>query len=216
MANAIILHRRRVEKIEPGNQSFMSNGTFLAPYTATYNVKLYGSTHKAGTGGSGGTPNNIFGGGGGGGGGGRSNGDFVVTCQCALAKNELLTITINENIVSFGSYASLATGTAAGNGGSGGSPFSIEGSVLDYEGGNGGVGEGTYTIAAPAGYTISGDNGGSSGHSGSDGDILNPGAGGTGGIYGGGTGGTGDGVNSGRTTGQDGTIGHIDISWGGK
>lgn len=53
MANAIILHRRRSEKIEPGSQTFTANGVFVAPYSTTYMISITGSRNKAGNGGDG-------------------------------------------------------------------------------------------------------------------------------------------------------------------
>lgn len=79
MANAIILHRRKAaEVIQPGSQTFTGNGTFVAPYSTIYVVKLTGSCHKAGNGGNGGdgsgyyNPNTGMGCAGGGGGGGKA------------------------------------------------------------------------------------------------------------------------------------------------
>lgn len=231
MANAIILHRRRSEKIEPGSQTFTGNGTFTAPYTTTYNIVVVGSSHKAGNGGSGGEAfasgdmADFFAnsGGGGGGGGGQSNG-YSVTCHFEMQKNESYVITINENIVSVGSAVSVATGTHAYNGNS--SPSD--------SGAAGGAGEGSHTVVAPSGWTSSGVNTGLSGQTGSDGDYtfnifealrgnLDGGTGGNGGSYGGGQGGDGQsliqGSASGTTTGAAGyaaVIGSITISWGGN
>ena len=216
MANAIILHRRRGEKIVPGSQTFTSNGVFVAPYSAVYSLILYGSAHKAGNGGHGGTNDSHLAGGGGGGGGGRSH-SFAVSCQCQLTKGAKIPITINESVVSLGNYASVATGTAAKNGLSGGNARlpSSAGS-----GGSGGAGEGKHTISVPGNYTTAGSNTGTSGGDGGDGSGTSEGYGGSGGYFGGGKGGRGAGsFDDNYPNGTDGVasvIGKIEISWGGN
>ena len=176
---------------------------------------LYGSAHKAGNGGRGGGNEVHFGGGGGGGGGGRSHSNFAVTCQCKLVKGEEIPVTVNENMVSLGNYASVATGIAAKNGGSGSSGDIVS---QEYgEGGSGGAGEGPHTLSVPGEYTTSGSNTGSSGGNGRSGSFFSGGGGGSSGYYGGGTGGHGaadDDYESGET-GVSRVIGRIEISWGG-
>lgn len=227
MANAIILHRRRSEKIEPGTQKFTANDTFTVPYSTAYTIVMVGSSGKAGNGGKGGDAtfleagNNfrIDGGGGGGGGGGQSKG-YTVSFSITLKKGEKIDVTINKSVVSFGSYATVATGTAAQNG--------TDASGRDI--GHGGQGEGKHTVSAPSGWAASGTNSGTSGGSGSYGasDIIfdNPtfvpgGPGGKAGTYNGGKGGLGgdyknsdylNGVNG--ATGKAAVIGNIQISWG--
>ena len=221
MANAIILHRRRrAEVVVPGSQTFTANGAFVAPYTALYAVMLYGSAHKAGKGGSGGGSDAHAGGGGGGGGGGQSHRNFAVSCQCKLTKGTEIPVTVNENMVSLGSYASVATGTAAKNGGTGGSG-NISGDLeTEYgEGGAGGAGEGPHLISVPGEYTTSGSNTGGAGKDGARGGSFSGGSGGAGGNKGGGSGGRGDDGDGGRGSGRPGAaavIGKIEISWGGN
>ena len=242
MANAIILHRRRSEKIEPGSQTFSANGVFVAPYSAIYAVKLTGSCHKAGNGGKGGRGRGYYdsdtgfgcaGGGGGGGGGGKAQ-NYVVTAEVPLKKGQSYTITVNENIVSVGSEISLATGSAAGNGGD------ARNSGVDIgdqnAGGIGGAGEGSHVVSTSHTYTTSGRANGTSGQSGDYGDYTNNanpwveysgGAGGNGGTTGGGRGGDGgsctyDIGNFQEESGERGSsgsarvIGSITISWGGN
>ena len=217
MANAIILHRRRSEKIEPGSQTFTANGVFIAPYSAVYSLILYGSAHKAGNGGHGGTNDSHLAGGGGGGGGGRSHSNFAVSCQCQLTKGAKIPITINESMVSLGNYASVATGTAAENGSSGGNARLP--SRAGY-GGSGGAGEGKHTISVPGNYTTAGSDTGTSGDDGGDGSGTREGYGGSGGYFGGGRGGRGAGsFDDNYPDGTDGVasvIGKIEISWGGN
>lgn len=227
MANAIILHRRRSEKIEPGTQKFTANDTFTVPYSTVYTIVMVGSSGKAGNGGKGGDAiveqlgqyYYIYGGGGGGGGGGQSKG-YTVSFSITLKKGEKIGVTINKSIISFGSYASVATGTAAQNG-------------TDASGRNigvGGQGEGKHTVSAPSGWVASGTNSGISGGNGIYGavdDVANNpaflpgGPGGYAGTYNGGEGGEGgdytdpeylNGANG--ATGKAAVIGNIQISWG--
>lgn len=217
MANAIILHRRKAEVVQPGSQTFSGNGTFVVPYTTLYAVVLYGSAHKAGNGGDGGLNDIHIPGGGGGGGGGRSHSNFAVSCQCSLKKGEEISVTVNENMVSLGSYASVATGTAARNGSNGGN-----GRIPDRDGygGSGGAGEGKHTISVPGDYTTSGSDTGDSGQDGMDGYRTSGGHGGSGGNWGGGSGGRGAGAFDDRVNlggkGVSAVLGKIEISWGGN
>lgn len=243
MANAIILHRRRrAEVVVPGSQTFDANGVFVAPYSTTYIVVLTGSCHKAGKGGNGGrgrgyySPGTGFGcaGGGGGGGGGGKAQNYVATADVPLVKGQSYAITVNENIVSVGSEISLATGSAAGNGGdarNGGVDIGDQ-----YAGGTGGSGEGSHTISTSHTYTTSGRANGTSGEGGDYGDYAdnaeihvwyNGGTGGSGGTTGGGRGGDGgrckyligdfDEESGGRgSSGSARVIGSITISWGGN
>lgn len=227
MANAIILHRRRSEKIEPGTQRFTANDTFTVPYSTVYTIVMVGSSGKAGDGGKGGNAtffeagNNsrIDGGGGGGGGGGQSKG-YTVSFSITLKKGEKIDVTINKSVVSFGSYATVATGTAATNG------TDASGKSVGF----GGHAEWAHTVSAPSGWVASGTNFGTSGENGSYGasDIIfnNPafvpgGVGGQAGTYNGGKGGDGgdytdseylNGANG--ATGKAAVIGNIQISWG--
>lgn len=242
MANAIILHRRRSEKIEPGSQTFTGNGVFVAPYSTTYIVALTGSCHKAGNGGNGGRGRGYFhtgtgsgcaGGGGGGGGGGKAR-NYVVTADVPLVKGQSYSVTVNENMVSVANEISLATGTAAENGGD------ARRSGIDIgdnrAGGSGGSGEGRHTLSTTHSYTISGSSNGASGEDGGYGKYedaaeayvwYDGGTGGSGGTTGGGRGGDGgrckyligdfDEESGERgSSGSARVIGSITISWGGN
>lgn len=242
MANAIILHRRRGEKIEPGSRTFTGNGTFVAPYSTTYIVVLTGSCHKAGNGGNGGRGRGYYstgtgfgcaGGGGGGGGGGKAQ-NYVVTADVPLVKGQSYSVTVNENMVSVANEISLATGSAAGNGGdarNGGVDIGDH-----YAGGTGGSGEGSHTISTSHTYTTSGRANGTSGEGGDYGDYADDaeayvwydgGTGGSGGTTGGGRGGDGGKCKyligdfdeeSGEkgSSGSARVIGSVTISWGGN
>lgn len=242
MANAIILHRRRSEKIEPGSQTFTSNGVFVAPYSTTYIVALTGSCHKAGNGGNGGRGRGYYdtetgfgcaGGGGGGGGGGKAQ-NYVVTADVPLVKGQSYSVTVNENMVSVANEISLATGTPAKDGGD---ATSSGVDVGDYNaGGRGGSGEGQHTLSTTHSYTTSGSSNGTSGSNGSYGDYADDaephlwydgGTGGSGGTTGGGRGGDGGRCryvigNFDEESGERGSsgsarvIGSITISWGGN
>lgn len=218
------------EPVIPGSQTFASNGTFVAPYTTTYNILINSSRHKAGAGGSGGAADVIDdvdyfsakAGGGGGGGGGQSN-EYQVLTSLTMKKNESYIITVNENMISIGDKVSIATGTAAKDGND----------SSNYRGAAGGVGEGSHTVITPFEYTFNGVNSGTSGGNGNNGDdtmdifealltTLYGGDGGNGGSYGGGKGGNGQnlirgsfGSNSTQgTSGYAASVGSITISWG--
>ena len=242
MANAIILHRRRSEKIETGSQTFTRNGTFVAPYSTTYIVALTGSCHKAGNGGNGGRGRGYYhsetgfgcaGGGGGGGGGGKAP-NYVVTADVPLVKGQSYSVTVNENMVSVANEISLATGTSAKDGGD------ARRSGVDIgdhrAGGIGGAGEGSHVVSTSHTYTTSGRANGTSGQSGDYGDYADDaetdlwydgGTGGSGGTTGGGRGGDGgrckyiigDFDKESGESGSSGSarvIGSITISWGGN
>lgn len=217
MINAIIFGRRRRKKIVPGSQTFTVSGTFTAPYSTVYTVTMVGSSHKAGNGGRGGDGYYYDGSsagwratGGGGGGGGQSQ-NYTVTCQIEIPKGALA-VTVNEDLISLGNLMSVATGTAAQNGGA-----SSSGGT-----GSGGAGEGAHTVSAPDGWTGSGLNAGTAGSDGSPRDSTygNGGAGGSGGNHGGGQGGkggNGEWNNHSGSSGSSGSgrvIGKITISWG--
>lgn len=213
MANAIILHRRRSEKIEPGSQSFTSNGVFVAPYTAVYWLSVTGSRAKSGDGGKGGNShrdqkswnqNSYICGGGGGGGGGAAQPAVYTTVQFELNKGQEVQVTVNGSVVSFGNYTSCATGVAGENGGAGDNWDESSGSQSGYHyGGYGGEGGRPPVITGTLGYAsapdleagvsgTAGKNGSGSSISGSPdvGDGTGPVSGGNGGrtttlIYGG-------------------------------
>ena len=242
MANAIILHRRRSEKIEPGSQTFSANGVFVAPYSTTYIVALTGSCHKAGNGGNGGRGRGYYstetgvgcaGGGGGGGGGGKAQ-NYVVTADVPLVKGQSYSVTVNENMVSVANEISLATGTSAKDGGDA-RQSGVD--IGDHRaGGTGGSGEGSHTISTSHTYTTSGRANGTSGERGDYGDYADDaesrvwydgGTGGSGGTTGGGRGGDGgrcryvigDFDEESGESGSSGSarvIGSITISWGGN
>lgn len=162
MANAIILHRRRSEKIEPGNQKFTSSGIFVAPYTALYTVAINGSTHACGKGGNGGEGetgvHNIASssfqicsvGGGGGGGGGVSQPPTKCAGTIQLTKGQSISITVTEDLVAFGAFASITTGSAPEDGGNGADAYSGRAYVTDASpgaGGQPGADGGDHTLA---------------------------------------------------------------------
>ena len=162
MANAIILHRRRSEKIEPGSQKFTSSGTFAVPYTALYTVAINGSAHACGKGGKGGSGNRgmfetssgSWGyravGGGGGGGGGVSKPPTKCSGTIQLTKGQSISITVTENLVAFGAFASITTGSAPGNGKNGGDAYGGKVFVADATpgaGGQPGADGGDHTLA---------------------------------------------------------------------
>lgn len=150
MANAIILHRRRSEKIKPGRQSFTSGGIFIVPYTALYTVAINGSTHACGKGGNGGDGDNgmieqgsgvwryCAVGGGGGGGGGVSLPPTKCSGTIQLTKGQSISITVTEDLVAFGAFASITTGSAPGDGKNGGYAYGGEIYVADATPGAGG------------------------------------------------------------------------------
>ena len=180
MANAIILHRRRNEKIEPGSQTFTSNGVFVAPYSAVYTLTVIGSQAKSGNGGKGGNShrdqrswnqNSYNCGGGGGGGGGAAQPAVYTTVPFNLTKRQEVQITVNGSVVSFGSYTSCATGVAGENGGNGDNWDESSGSFPGYHyGGYGGEGGRPPIITGALGYASIPDlEVGVSGAAGSDG-----------------------------------------------
>lgn len=180
MANAIILHRRRSEKIEPGSQIFTANGVFIAPYTAVYWLSVTGSRAKSGDGGKGGTShrdqqswnqNGYVCGGGGGGGGGAAQPAVYTTVQFELNKGQEVQVTVNGSVVSFGNYTSCATGAAGGNGGAGDNWDESSGSFSGYHyGGYGGEGGRPSTVTGLLGYaTVPSLSAGASGTAGSNG-----------------------------------------------
>ena len=229
MANAIILHRRRSEKIEPGSQTFTGNGVFVAPYSTTYMISITGSRNKAGNGGdgadgyyyrpSGSIYADAWAGGGGGGGGGMQAYAATINGTVQLSKGQAISITVTTSLVSFGNICSCASAVAAQNGIS-----AI--SNNDAYGGSGGSGEQYPTISKPAEWVAHNATPGVSGQDGfngtSSGSAMYGGVGGAGGTYGGGSG--GDGGNMTGQTGYPGTDGsagisavpgNITISWGG-
>ena len=225
MANAIILHRRRVETVQPGEQGFTTNGVFVAPYSTMYYVHMALSNRAAGSGGRGGDAYGdndtslVYGGGGGGGGGGVYYNPYIDFAK-KLTKGESYNITVNIDYISLGSIATAATGTAAANGNA----------TSTYVGGAGGARQGEYTISAPDGWT--GANldtavSGAKGNNGTYGSFSGTGgAGGAGGATGGGKGGQGGSgkiFSGGYQRGSAGssgsvaaTTGSITISWGGN
>lgn len=143
MANAVLtMWGRRAEKVETGSQSFNSDGTFTAPYTTIYTIVLTGSIGKGGDGGRGGkgifieesSSTNAARTGGSAGGGGSSGTRAKSTITVKLKKGDIVSVTVNASLVSFGSYKSVtasgdgnigedggnATRTEVGNGGPGG------------------------------------------------------------------------------------------------
>ena len=194
-------NRKKVEKVIPGSQTFSSNGTFVVPYeTALYSITIVAGARASGRGGDGGDGGgeidfpsmSVYAGGGGGGGGGTSNNFRVSTNTFSLTKGQSISITCNYSLVSFGSYISVSTGTAARDG--------TDGQYGTGTPGDGGSGEGSHSISTSLGYSTSGTNSGSSGRNGSTssgpqetsyGYYLPSGTGGRGGSLGGGAGGDG-------------------------
>lgn len=231
MANAIILHRRRGEIIEPGSQTFTGNGMFVAPYSAVYTISMIGSKQKAGNGGtgadgyyrrpSGSIYADAWAGGGGGGGGGQLITPPQISGTMQLNKGDTIPITVNTSMVSFGSNASCAGGTPAANGQS---PVSSNASP----GGSGGAGEHLPIISMPPGWAtsqsaVAGRTGASGRNGGSAGSSMYGGSGGNGGDLGGGRGGDGGDMRnqtgysgSPGTTGSPAVTGSITVSWGGN
>lgn len=230
MANAIILHRRRGEIIEPGSQTFTANGVFVAPYSALYTISITGSRNKAGNGGdgadgyyyrpSGSYYADAWAGGGGGGGGGQQQHAANISGTVQLSKGQETIITVTTSMVSFGNICSCASAVAAQNGIS-----AI--SNNDAQGGSAGGGEGFPTISKPAGWISQNATSGISGFDGADGNSAGPtmygGSGGRGGNSGGGRGGDGGDMRnqtgysgSPGTTGSPAVTGSITVSWGGN
>ena len=186
MANAIILHRRRrAEVVVPGSQTFTSNGTFVAPYSAEYTVRITGSRAKCGNGGNGGRStgwnekiNYRYGGqawtGGGGGSGGTSTAPGAHEYKVHLSRNESVTISCTTSMVSFGSYASCGTGSNGENGGAGTSGSGSTGGIYGSPGQGGEAGTpGTNPVYSCSDgvvdMTITSITAGVSGHAGNDG-----------------------------------------------
>lgn len=215
-------NRKKVEKVIPGSQTFSSNGTFVVPYeTALYSITINAGSRASGDGGNGadgtagwesGETASLQPGNGGGGGGGSSNNFKVISNNFRLIKGESISISCSYSLVSFGTYLSVATGTAARDGSDGGNGTS---------GGYGGSGEGAHTISGSLSYSVSGANSGSSGRDAdsspiTDGPyededpdmgpimVIDGGYGGMGGSLGGGYGGDGGGVAISMWTGQTG------------
>lgn len=230
MANAIILHRRRNEKIEPGSQTFTGNGVFVAPYSAEYTIIIKPHVPSAGNGGDGESARiqqslvRLMSGGGGGGGGGVSN-NYSIKSSIYIYKGKAINITVNNNISSFGNDISVSNGTVPQDG--------TDANMMAK--GSGGAGEGKHTVIAPNGWSFNGQDGGSSGTDGQAGQLVVPstintahgGVGGNGGDSGGGAGGTGGNVHfdygmityDEPTSGKSGSpavTGSITISWGGN
>lgn len=202
-----------------GNESFSSNGIFIAPYSTNYYISIVGGSHKAGNGGDGKGTSVLNGksGSGGGGGGGRSYGPFAVQVGTPifLTKGQIVRVTANEDLVSFGNYISVATGTRAKDG-SDGQPG--RGSYNENPpGGAGGAGEGNHTITTNLSYTTSGTDHGSSGSKGADGSrYTSSPSGGSGGYYGGGKGGNGADWDHDPTQGAVGALRYppsLKVSW---
>lgn len=116
------------EPVIPGSQTFTSSGTFVAPYTTTYNIVISGSLAKSGNGGKGGNSyrksssynqNTYQCGGGGGGGGSAAKPPNYTLFALNLSKGEQIVVTVNKDLVSFGSYSSCSTGVTPSNGGDG-------------------------------------------------------------------------------------------------
>lgn len=203
-----------------GNESFSSNGIFIAPYSTNYYISLNCPSHKAGDGGDGKGTSYLHGsaGSGGGGGGGRSSGPFIVKTSTPihLTKGQTVRITANEELIAFGNYISVATGTRAKNGSDG------QSGVGSYhnspKGGAGGAGEGNHVISTSLQYAVSGNSSGTSGAAGSDGGRYSGSrpSGGSGGNYGGGNGGRGADWDNEPTEGSPGAIRllpSLKVSW---
>lgn len=203
-----------------GNESFSSNGIFIAPYSTNYYISMNCPSHKAGDGGDGKGTSYLNGsaGSGGGGGGGRSSGPFVVKTSTPihLTKGQTVRITANEELIAFGNYISVATGTRAKNGSDG------QSGVGSYhnspKGGAGGAGEGNHVISTSLQYAVSGNSSGTSGTAGSDGGRYSGSrpSGGSGGSYGGGNGGRGADWDNEPTEGSSGAtrlLPSLKVSW---
>lgn len=159
MANAFISGRRYPTgggaAIPAGHQSYTANGTFTAPYTGVYTVVLTAGHAASGAGARGGnvvTGNNAWGAPGGGGGAGgsayRSTSPGII--QVMLSQGQVVSVTINNSICSFGNYASFSTGTSPGAGSMGGSATgggSTSNPGVPGKGGKGGNGGGKPTFS---------------------------------------------------------------------
>lgn len=206
--------------IVSGDQTFSSNNIFTASYTTDYYISMNCPSHKAGDGGDGKGTSYLNGsaGSGGGGGGGRSSGPFVVKTSTPihLTKGQIVRITANEELIAFGSYISVATGTKAKNGSDGQS--GVGNYAPNPSGGAGGAGEGSHVISTSLQYVVSGNSSGTSGTAGSDGGRYNGSrpSGGSGGNYGGGKGGNGANWDNDPTEGSTGAarlLPSLKVSW---
>ena len=230
MANAIILHRRRGEIIEPGSQTFTANGVFVVPYSTTYTIIIQPYVPTGGNGGNGSSgrvtsdPVWLNGGNGGGGGGGVSS-NYTVNCNIYIKKGTVVDVTVQTALISFSNKVSVSNGASPKRG--------LDASSNSY--GSGGAGEEKHTVIAPNGWSFTGQDGGSSGQDGYTGMSIQPaivstahgGIGGNAGSVGGGAGGTGGTVHfdyghiiydqpTNGTTGSPAVTGSITVSWGGN
>ena len=129
MANAFISGRRYPSgggiAMPSGSQSFTNSGTFTAPYTGVYTVALTAGHAASGAGGRGGRAvGGPYGFGAAGGGAGAGGSAYKAPApgiiQVMLSQGQVVLITINSNMCSFGSFASFATGSSPGSGRDGG------------------------------------------------------------------------------------------------
>ena len=142
--------------IPAGHQSFTANGTFTAPYTGVYTVALTAGHAASGAGGRGGRAvggHYAWGGAGGGAGAGGSayKAPAPGIIQVMLSQGQVVLITINSNMCSFGSFASFATGSSPGSGRDGGNATGIgttSNPVKNGVGGAGGLGGGKPTFTS--------------------------------------------------------------------
>lgn len=195
MANAFISGRRYPSgggiAMPSGSQSFTNSGTFTAPYTGVYTVALTAGHAASGAGGRGGRAVGYAGGAAGGGagaGGSAYKAPAPGIIQVMLSQGQVVLITINSNMCSFGSFASFATGSSPGSGRDGGNATgtgTISNPVKNGVGGAGGLGGGKPTFTSGdvllaitptlPDATLSGGNGG-------DGETTNYDKGGAAGI----------------------------------
>lgn len=158
MANGLIFGRAAPTGggavIPAGSQSFTANGTFTAPYTGVYTVALTAGHAASGAGGRGGKAVGYAGGAAGGGagaGGSAYKAPAPGIIQVMLSQGQVVLITINSNMCSFGSFASFATGSSPGSGRDGGDATgrgTISDPVKSGVGGAGGLGGGKPTFTS--------------------------------------------------------------------
>lgn len=197
MANAFISGRKYPSgggiAMPSGSQSFTNSGTFTAPYTGVYTVALTAGHAASGAGGRGGVAVGApYGAGAAGGGAGAGGSAYKAPApgiiQVMLSQGQVVLITINSNMCSFGSFASFATGSSPDSGRDGGNATgrgTTSNPAKNGVGGAGGLGGGKPTFTSGdvllaitptlPDATLSGGNGG-------DGTMTNYDKGGAAGI----------------------------------
>lgn len=125
LTSKILTPYEGIEEVVPGTQEFSSSGSFVAPYTTEYTLTLYPSSAGTARGGYGSRAIMTYsdrqykttGGNGGGGSGSCFYTTTPLIVKQSLKKGESVLVTISTNMISFGSYASIATGSKPSNGG---------------------------------------------------------------------------------------------------